>query len=92
MAQVLERIPAATEVVFGTEEGSLQREIVKEVIERRRDGIRGVYVEAPERDLRDAAVGVKGFVRGCKSGRQAATTRGGLSEIHTGRREVRVRI
>ena len=92
MAQVLERIPAATEVVFGTEEGSLQREIVREVIERRRGGIRGVYVEAPERDLRDAAVGVKGLIRGCKSGRQVTTTRDGLSEIHTGRREVRVRI
>ncbi|KAI7237989.1 hypothetical protein KC330_g2856 [Hortaea werneckii] len=93
VAQVMERIPAATEVVFGTEEGSLQREIVSEVIERRRGGIRGVYVEAPERDLKDAAIGVKGLVRGCKSGRQATTTtRDGLSETFIGRREMRVRI
>ncbi|RMY56059.1 hypothetical protein D0863_13108 [Hortaea werneckii] len=95
VAQVLERIPAATEVVFGTEDGSLQREIVREVIERRKGGIRGVYVEAPERDLRDAAVGVKGLVRGCKSGRPTGTREGvggERNEALTARMEVRVRI
>ncbi|KAI7364758.1 hypothetical protein KC354_g5433 [Hortaea werneckii] len=95
VAQVLERIPAATEVVFGTEEGSLQREIVREVIERRKGGIRGVYVEAPERDLRDAAVGVKRLVRGCKSARPTATIDTAASERNetlSGRREVLVRI
>lgn len=92
---MLERIPAATEVVFGTEEGSLQREIVREVIERRKGGIRGVYVEAPERDLRDAAVGVKGLVRGCKSGGLTGTREGfggERNEALTARMEVRVRI
>ncbi|TKA25328.1 hypothetical protein B0A50_06232 [Salinomyces thailandicus] len=64
IAQLLERIPRTTKLDFGTVPDSVHRAIVQDVIVRRRGAIRGMYVEAPAGDLRDAAVGVKELIRG----------------------------
>ncbi|TKA69597.1 hypothetical protein B0A55_09257 [Friedmanniomyces simplex] len=69
VAQILERIPASTSLLFGTEKGTWQHEVVN-----LSNGLRAVYrdrqgtlEEAPAADLEAAANGVPDLVRGCKS-------------------------
>ena len=69
IAQILERVPASTELRYGTVAGSQQESLLLQTLEARKKGIRGVYVQAPAADLEAAASGVKGLVRGCKSGK-----------------------
>ncbi|KAK1076482.1 hypothetical protein LTR33_008904, partial [Friedmanniomyces endolithicus] len=69
VAQILERVPASTRLLFGTEKGTWQHGVVQSS-----NGMRAVYrdrqgtlEEAPAADLEAAAKGVPGLVRGCKS-------------------------
>ncbi|KAK5109848.1 hypothetical protein LTR62_006455 [Meristemomyces frigidus] len=68
VAQILERVPATTELLFGTDEQNSQKcEIVQDLIILRNAGDGGNVEEAPVADLQAAAEGVPGLVRGCKS-------------------------
>ncbi|KAK0279028.1 hypothetical protein LTR35_008763 [Friedmanniomyces endolithicus] len=69
VAQILERVPASTRLLFGTEKGTWQHGVVQSM-----NGMRALYrdrqgtlEEAPAADLEAAARGVPGLVRGCKS-------------------------
>ncbi|KAK4961792.1 hypothetical protein LTR10_002283 [Elasticomyces elasticus] len=70
VAQILERVPASTRLLFGTEKGTQQHDLIKAS-----NGLRSAYrdrqgtvEEASAADLEAAANGVPDLVRGCKSG------------------------
>ncbi|KAK4912343.1 hypothetical protein LTR49_019161 [Elasticomyces elasticus] len=70
VAQILERVPASTRLLFGTEQNSEQHDLIKAS-----NGLRSAYrdrqgtvEEASAADLEAAANGVPDLVRGCKSG------------------------
>jgi len=69
VAQVLERVPASTKLSFGTVAGSQESAMVWRILDGRARAVAGKLVEARPESLEEAAHGVKGLVRGCKSGR-----------------------
>ncbi|KAK4561269.1 hypothetical protein LTR86_004586 [Recurvomyces mirabilis] len=69
VAQILERVPSSTELLFATEQGSQQNDAVKALIETRSAGDGKPAEEAPAADLEAAACGASRLVRGCKIAR-----------------------
>lgn len=68
VAQILERIPASTQLLFATEPVTVQHQAARAIMGRRAVYRSGADEEASAVALEAAANGVPDLVRGCKSG------------------------